>query len=131
MNTHWRFPSSPRCIYDIELLVEHLASTYHISQDLYPNILISLTEAVNNAIIHGNQCDECKGVHVEIEPRTQGLTLIVRDEGGGFNPDHVNDPTLPENISKSGGRGIFLIKQLCDRVLYDDNGCTVRMSFDF
>lgn len=131
MNTYWRFPSSPGCISDVERLVDHLAATYHISQDKYPNILISLTEAVNNAIIHGNQCDDCKCVHVEVQPQHQGLTLIVRDEGCGFNPDKVDDPTLPENIAKTGGRGIFLIKQLCDRVFYDDNGCTVRMCFDF
>jgi len=131
MNKYWRFPSSPGCISEIERLVEQLAEKYHISEDKYPNILISLTEAVNNAVIHGNHCDECKCVHVEVEEYQRGLTVIVRDEGCGFNPDNVQDPTLPENIAKAGGRGIFLIHQLCDRVRYDANGTAVKMSFDF
>jgi serine/threonine-protein kinase RsbW len=126
----WRFPSTPTCIGEVERLVESLASKYHISEDKYPNILISLTEAVNNAIIHGNHSDECKCVHIEIHEQPQSLTVVVRDEGEGFNPDHVVDPTLPENIAKTGGRGIFLIKQLCDQVRYGSNGREVKMSFD-
>ncbi|MEP7267636.1 MAG: ATP-binding protein [Saprospiraceae bacterium] len=126
----WRFPSTPHSIGEIENLVEQLASKYCISQDKFPNILISLTEAVNNAIIHGNNCDECKCVHIEIEQRPNQITLIVRDEGFGFDPDKVDDPTLPENIAKAGGRGIFLIRQLCDKVNYESNGTEVKMSFD-
>lgn len=131
MSTYWRFPSTPGCITDIEKLVEYLAEKYQISAEKYPNILISLTEAVNNAVIHGNHCDECKCVHVEVEVQPQSLTLTVRDEGCGFDPANVDDPTLPENIAKAGGRGIFLIHQLCDRVRFDANGTSVRMSFDF
>ena len=131
MNSYWRFPSSPECISEIEKLVDDLSGHYHFTQDKYPNILISLTEAVNNAIIHGNHCDECKCVHVHLEENPHGLTLVVRDEGCGFDPETVKDPTLPENIANSGGRGIFLIKQLCDRVYYEANGTEVKMSFDF
>ncbi|MBP6625564.1 MAG: ATP-binding protein, partial [Chitinophagaceae bacterium] len=69
--------------------------------------------------------------HVQIEEQLHGLTLTVRDEGCGFDPNDVDDPTLPENIAKTGGRGIFLIKQLCDGVKYEANGTEVRMSFDF
>ncbi len=127
----WQFPSSPGSIAEIEQLVAYLASKFKISEDKYPNILISLTEAVNNAIIHGNHCDECKCVHVHLEENPHGLTLVVRDEGCGFDPEAVKDPTLPENIANSGGRGIFLIKQLCDRVYYEANGTEVKMSFDF
>ena len=127
MTNYWRFPSTPGCISELEQLVDHLASKYHISQDKYPNILISLTEAVNNAIIHGNHCDECKCVHVQIEEQLHGLTLTVRDEGCGFDPNDVDDPTLPENIAKTGGRGIFLIKQLCDGVRYEANGTEVSV----
>lgn len=129
-NSTWRFPSTPLCIGEIEQLVEQLAAKYCIAQDKYPNILISLTEAVNNAIIHGNGCDECKCVQIDIEEQPQCITVIVKDEGQGFDPEKVNDPTLPENVAKDGGRGIFLIKQLCDRVHYERNGSEVKMSFD-
>ncbi len=129
--SYWRFPSSPSSIAEIEQLVNYLSTNFNISEDKYPNILISLTEAVNNAIIHGNHCDACKCVHVHLEENPQGLTLIVRDEGCGFDPESVKDPTLPENVANTGGRGIFLIKQLCDRVFYVDNGCTVKLCFDF
>lgn len=126
----WQFPSTPTCIGEIERLVEQIATRHGISEDKYPNILISLTEAVNNAIIHGNRCDECKCVHIEVHENPHSLTLVVRDEGTGFDPEQVDDPTLPENISKSGGRGVFLIKQLCDHVCYECNGTEVKMSFD-
>lgn len=126
----WRFPSTPLCISQVEQLVEELANKYSINQEKYPNILISLTEAVNNAIIHGNGCDECKCVEIALEENKTCITISVKDEGPGFDPDKVNDPTLPENLSKDGGRGIFLIKQLCDRVQYEHNGSEVKMWFD-
>ncbi len=131
MSRQWQFPSSPGCIAEIERLVEDLASTYHLSEDKYPNILISLTEAVNNAIVHGNQCDDCKCVHLTLHDEPSGISFTVRDEGKGFDHDHVADPTLPENIDKCGGRGIYLIKQLCDKVIYRANGTELMMWFDF
>jgi serine/threonine-protein kinase RsbW len=112
MTNYWRFPSTPGCISELEQLVDHLASKYHISQDKYPNILISLTEAVNNAIIHGNHCDECKCVHVQIEEQLHGLPSPSETKAG-FDP---NDGCHSLKYRQTGGRGIFLIKQLCDGV---------------
>jgi serine/threonine-protein kinase RsbW len=125
-----RIRSSPNSICRIESFVKDVAERYNIGQDKYPNILISLTEAVNNAILHGNGQDENKYVNIHLKKITGGVALRVSDEGNGFNPHAVPDPTLPENLECCGGRGVFLIRQLSDKVLFYNNGSTVEMHFN-
>ena len=122
-------PSKATSISAVENYVRDLARFYKINQDVYPNILISLTEAVNNAITHGNNGDENKRVEIFLQRTKAGLKFRVCDEGHGFNPKSLPDPTAPENIECCGGRGVFLIKQLSDRVSFSDNGSTVEMHF--
>jgi serine/threonine-protein kinase RsbW len=125
-----KLTSDPRNIGKIESLVKKLANKYRISSDLYPNILISLTEAVNNAIVHGNNQDQNKYVNINIEEEQNVLSFRISDEGAGFNHSKLPDPTAPENIECLGGRGVFLIKQLSDRVNYYNNGSTVEIQFN-
>ncbi len=113
----------------VESFVQGLCADYDIRKDVYSNILISLTEAVNNAIIHGNNEDENKFVQVESRIQLPYLSVRVSDEGLGFNPNSLPDPTVDENICRIGGRGVFLIRQLSDNVRFIDNGRTVEMSF--
>ena len=101
-----------------------------ISSDLYANMLISLTEAVNNAIIHGNGCDKEKYVHIYIKTYSDRVSFMVCDEGNGFDPESVPDPTTKENICNEGGRGVFLIRQLCDKVKFNDNGSSIELAFN-
>jgi serine/threonine-protein kinase RsbW len=96
---------------------------------LYPNILISLTEAVNNAVQHGNRNDISKIVCVRSQKLKHTLHCEISDEGRGFDPEKVPDPTSPENIEKPGGRGVFLMRQLSDKVRFKDNGSTVELEF--
>ena len=124
-----RLPSHPQSISKVEPFVKKIAARYSISKEKYPNILISLTEAVNNAITHGNKNDQEKFVNIKLKESKSGLFIRVKDEGCGFNPEVVPDPTAPENIECCGGRGVFLIKELTDKVKYLDNGCTVEMHF--
>lgn len=126
-----RLPSSPNSIKHLEVFVRDLADRYPIGPDKYPNLLISLTEAVNNAICHGNKYDEKKYVNIALEEKTKGLAIRVSDEGPGFNPVEVPDPTIKENIAKLGGRGVFLIRQLSDNVHFLNEGRTIEMHFDF
>ncbi len=121
--------SDPRKITEVEFFVKSFAKKLDIKEDIYPNILISVTEAVNNAIIHGNQQNLEKDVKIELSTSEEILTIIVSDQGAGFNPSAVPDPTLEENIDKLGGRGVFLIQQLSDKVLFKNDGRTVEMKF--
>ncbi len=122
-------PSKVASISKIETFVQKLSEKYDIGEDQYPNILISLTEAVNNAIIHGNNKDESKQVNIALEKCDTGLTFLVSDQGSGFNPSNIPDPTSPENVDCCGGRGVFLMKELCDKLRYKNNGRTVEMFF--
>jgi len=124
-----RIPSNPKSIARVESFVERLVDRYHISPDIYGNILISLTEAVNNAIHHGNNNDESKSVTVQLNKKTNVLAFSVTDEGGGFDYDSLPDPTAPENLLKIGGRGVFLMKQLSDDINFINNGSTVELCF--
>jgi serine/threonine-protein kinase RsbW len=124
-----KISSCPSSIQKVENFVQDLRSRLDIKDDKYCNILISLTEAVNNAIHHGNNLDESKFVIVQTGYQGSKLLVSISDEGRGFDPSAVADPTCSENICECGGRGVFLIKQLADEVHYLNNGSTVRLSF--
>lgn len=124
-----KLPSNPRNVALVENFVNKVVQKYKLSPDLYGNILISLTEAVNNAIIHGNDEDENKTVEIKLHKRRNSLAILVSDEGHGFDFQRLPDPTAPENLIKPGGRGVFLIRQLSDKVRFIDNGSTVEMQF--
>lgn len=113
----------------IEPYLKEIIEKNHICSERYADILISLTEAVNNAIIHGNAQDESKYVKINMTEGDKGVVFSVTDEGQGFDPDNIPDPTVEEFIECCGGRGVFIIKSLADRVDFQDNGCTVQMSF--
>ena len=121
--------SNPQNILEVEQFVSELMSKYEINSDLHPNILISLTEAVNNAIRHGNEEDESKIVSVDLHKNNDTLSFRICDEGTGFDPKVVPDPTQPENIQKCGGRGVFIMQQLCDQMSYKSNGSIVELVF--
>ncbi len=122
--------SDPKNICEVDRFVAKIAEKYKLSEEVYANLLISLTEAVNNAIIHGN-CQDCsKTVSIKLRRLTSGLAVRVSDQGPGFDYRQLPDPTAPENIAKPGGRGVFLMNQLCDKMQYQDNGSTVEMRFN-
>ena len=121
--------SDPNNINKVEQLVHQLASRYHLNQEKHDNLLISLTEAVSNAIIHGNKQDRSKTVSIRCAQVTDGLAIRVTDQGGGFNYEALPDPTCPERICECGGRGVFLMTQLCDKMRFINGGSTVEMQF--
>lgn len=123
--------SKPENIALVEKFIDEMRSEINIGDDVYGNILISITEAANNAIIHGNKCDEKKNVTLEygLDDRGKNLTFIVKDQGPGFDYNNLPDPTEPENLEKTHGRGVFLMMQLADMVVFSDNGATIEMQF--
>ncbi len=124
-----KLPSNLNSVAEVRSFVDNIARRYPISQDLYPNILISLTEAVTNAIRHGNCCDESKKVEIRLRRESGSIAIRVSDQGCGFDYRSLPDPTSPDNLSKCGGRGVFIMQQLSDRLHFRDNGRTVEMRF--
>ncbi len=114
---------------EVELLIDTVCEDLELNEDNYGNILIAVTEAVNNAIVHGNHNDEDKKVKVAVEKEDEKVTFTVADEGKGFDFGNLPDPTAPENIEKPDGRGIFLMKNLSDEVSFDLNGSKVSITF--
>lgn len=91
------------------------------------NFRVGLTEALSNAMMYGNGHDPSKNVVVEVVMSQGCLQATVRDQGTGFDPASVPDPTLPENLSRSCGRGLFLMRELLDEVSYNDQGNEVTL----
>ena len=113
----------------VEPFVKKMVSRYNLSPDRQCDILVSLTEAITNAIVHGNCKEANKTVKVRMKQEKGMLALRVSDEGGGFDFTNLPDPTLPENICKCGGRGVYLMRQLADNIRFYNNGSTVEMRF--
>ncbi len=122
MKNNIQFPSKIENISIIERLVVELTQQNQIHSEIYGNMLVSMVEAVNNAIIHGNKLDESKSVKVEYELNDNLFTFSVKDDGDGFDFKNLPDPTAPENLEKPHGRGIFLISHLVDELHFEDNG---------
>jgi serine/threonine-protein kinase RsbW len=113
----------------VENAIDEATSVIGISQDNYGKILVSAMEAVNNAILHGNKLVKEKMVDIEISYKDSDLNIVVTDEGPGFRPDLVPDPTTPENIEELNGRGIYLISHLADKVEFNPKGNSIAMTF--
>ena len=124
-----QIPSIIENIRMIESFIDNAKEKFHLDEDLYGNIMIAVTEAVNNAIKHGNESNSKKNVLLSLTLNDNLLKFVIKDEGLGFDHNNLPDPTAPENIEKPGGRGIFLMKHLSDEVEFTENGKTVELSF--
>ena len=122
-------PSKPENIALVEAFIENVCQEYKIGEELFGNILVSVTEAVNNGIIHGNKIDEAKSVQLSLEEKAGIITFHISDTGPGFDYKNIPDPTTPQNLEKPTGRGIFLMQQLSDKVNFLDNGNKVEIQF--
>lgn len=113
----------------IESFIDNAKERFHLDEDIYGNIMIAVTEAVNNAIKHGNSSTSSKNVYLSLMLNENLLKFTIQDEGTGFNYHNLPDPTAPENLEKPGGRGIFLMKHLSDQVEFKEGGKVVELSF--
>jgi serine/threonine-protein kinase RsbW len=105
----------------VQVVSDHICRMAGLDEDQLHWVSVAVRESVVNAIKHGNQNDESKRVLVEFSPvpsdDPEQIVIRVSDEGEGFDPDELADPLAPENIMKSSGRGIFLIRNFMDEVL--------------
>jgi serine/threonine-protein kinase RsbW len=128
-NIRIEIPSLSDNIRMIESFIDNAKEKFHLNEDIYGNIMIAVTEAVNNAIRHGNKGDSSKNVSLGLTLEEGMIKFRVEDEGTGFDFHNLPDPTSPENLEKPGGRGIFLMKHLADEVDFSDRGKVVELSF--
>ena len=115
----------------VERMIDDICEEYGVGEDYYGNILIAMTEAVNNAISHGNRLDPDKMVKIRFSVDEGAMKFVIEDEGPGFDYDNLPDPTAPENIEKPNGRGVFLMKNLADEIEFDETGSVVELSFNY
>ncbi len=128
-NIRIEIPSLSENIRMIESFIDNAKEKFHLNEDIYGNIMIAVTEAVNNAIRHGNKGDSTKNVSLGLFLEEGMIKFRVEDEGHGFDFHNLPDPTAPENLEKPGGRGIFLMKHLADEVDFYQHGKVVELSF--
>jgi serine/threonine-protein kinase RsbW len=122
-------PSLSENIRIVESFIDNAKEKFDLDDDIYGNIMIAVTESVNNAIIHGNQGNKDKNVFLSLSMEDNTIVFNVSDEGNGFDYNSLPDPTAPENIDKPGGRGIFLMKALSDELSFEEEGKKVKLSF--
>jgi serine/threonine-protein kinase RsbW len=122
-------PSKLENLNYVEKLIDEVSDIFHLDSDMYGKVLISTIEAVNNSIIHGNKLSPEKIVKVDIAQEEKVLKILISDEGSGFDFYNIPDPTKPENIENIHGRGIFLMKNLADNVIFTDDGKCVELIF--
>ncbi|WP_066630317.1 ATP-binding protein [Labilibacter marinus] len=114
----------------VEKLVDDLSAEYNINTDIYGKLLLAVVEGVNNAIVHGNKLDTNKNVNLEYQVTEDIVEFIIADEGKGFDFTTIPDPTLPENVEKTHGRGIFLMNHLADEIDFENEGSKVKLTFN-
>jgi len=124
------FNSDIKNISLVERLIDDISNQYALNSDVYGKLLLAVVEGVNNAIMHGNRMDKSKDVEVIYTISTDKVVFTITDQGTGFDFSHIPDPTQPENIEKTHGRGIFLMQHLADAISFDNNGSVVNMEFN-
>lgn len=97
-----------------------------LSEDVTSNLMLLASEAITNAIVHGNKTDPSKLVMVEIKIQPDKIITHVTDEGEGFKPEEIKDPLKEENLLNASGRGVYLIRELSDEVEYLNEGREIK-----
>ncbi|HEX2934757.1 MAG TPA: ATP-binding protein [Bacteroidales bacterium] len=123
-------PSKIENLRIVEKAIDEISAEFNLNSELYGNVLIATIEAANNAILHGNKLDESKNVNITFNVEPKYLTIVIKDQGKGFDYTNIPDPTAPENIEKINGRGIFLMSKLSDKIDFLDNGSTIQLHFN-
>jgi serine/threonine-protein kinase RsbW len=125
-----QLPSIPENVSKVESFLEDATHHLHLNEVEFHKLLVAATEAVNNAIIHGNKSKQERKVTILVSIKKNYIIVSVRDEGGGFDPGQIPNPLEEENLLKESGRGLFLMQTLMDEVEIHTNetGCEVRMS---
>ena len=113
----------------VEKFIDNISAEMQLSNQIYGNLMITVLEAANNAIVHGNKLEQNKKVNILLKKEPDFIEIYIKDEGNGFDYENVPDPTAPENIEKITGRGLFLMRKLSDGLELFDNGAKIKIIF--
>jgi len=120
-------PSSMQFVYVLDTIISEILREMDFDEETSEQINLAVVEAGTNAIKHGNKEDPDKRAHFEFILNPDQLTIIVQDQGDGFDREEVADPLDPANLLKSSGRGLFLMESCMDSVVYEGRGTIVKM----
>ena len=116
---HLEIESDPNNLITVEEFVNFFAKDIGLKNEQIAALLLAVTEATTNAIIHANKCNVNKTVTVDVTVNSSKLIVKIIDEGAGFDPAKIPDPTHPENLLKDSGRGVYLMKIYMDDLKYN------------
>ena len=111
--------SNPNNLITVEEFVNYFAKDIGIPEERMNGLMLSVTEATTNAIKHANKSDESKLVKINVNVKGRKVIISVKDEGIGFDPQKIPDPTEPENLLKDSGRGVYLMRFYMDDLKYN------------
>ena len=111
--------SDPDLMPEVEEFILNIAHEINLKEEKHNDLALSTAEAISNSIVHGNKLDKNKKVLVTVTVTDSQMIIMFKDEGKGFNPNDVPDPTAPENILKDSGRGIHIMKSFIDELKYN------------
>ena len=128
--TELRFPSRIEAVSEAATAVSEFLRRLGIDEGIAFGVDMAVREAVTNAVLHGNKLDEAKVVDLKLSNSPEAFEISVHDQGQGFDPSDIPDPTQEENLLKTSGRGIFFMRNFMDTVDWSADpkgGTTVRM----
>lgn len=124
---HLELPSTHEALLRASSLLEEVARIVGLSPERHFDLVVAVTEAITNAIEHAHAGRSELPIQLEVRWETGRLRVSVQDQGAGFDPEHLPDPTRPENLLHPGGRGVFLMRTLMDEVHFFDGGRRVEL----
>ena len=113
----------------VENFILNFCTVFDLPSELYGRVTLSVIEAVNNAILHGNKMESSKLVTIVAQKSKDFLQVTITDEGLGFDYTKISDPTLPDAMFNSSGRGLYIMRTLSDKLIFEKNGASVSMLF--
>ncbi len=116
---HLEIDSDPNNLITVEEFVNYFGRDLNLSEEKIAHLLLTVTEATTNAIIHGNKCDPKKLVVIDVWVENNSLFISVKDSGKGFDPSALPDPTETDNLLKDSGRGVYLMKVYMDEIKFN------------
>ncbi len=116
---HLEIESDPNNLITVEEFVNYFCKDLNLPDEKLANIFLAVTEATTNAIIHANKCDTNKKVTIDASLENSKLIIKIKDEGEGFDPGNIPDPTETENLLKDSGRGVYLMRVYMDDLQYN------------
>jgi serine/threonine-protein kinase RsbW len=127
---HASFPSEPETVALVDSFLDTRLRNAGFPDDLLADVAVSVSEVVNNAVIHGNGEDPGKQVEIDLEIKPDRISIAIQDQGQGFDPDALPDPVAQDNLMREVGRGLFIVRAYMDEVhfqMVDGRGLRITL----